>query len=94
MVNESTISKHIKNIFNEEELLEDSVVAKFATTASDGENYQVKHYNLKLIISLGYRVKFRITIHFWTLGNRPLKEYSLKSVITGAVHSRKGVCKF
>ena len=53
----SVISRHIKNIFAEAELEEHSVVAKFATTATDGKTYQVDHYNLDVIISVGYRVK-------------------------------------
>lgn len=52
-----TIGKHINNIFKERELSEDSVVAKFATTATDGKVYQVDYYNLDAIISVGYRVK-------------------------------------
>ena len=53
----STISRHIKNIFTEGELNRGAVVAKFATTASDGKTYQVDYYNLDVIISVGYRVK-------------------------------------
>ena len=53
----SVISRHIRNIFDEGELLPKGVVAKFATTASDGKTYQVEHYNLDIIISVGYRVK-------------------------------------
>ena len=53
----SVISRHIRNIFNESELQEESVVAFFATTADDGKNYQVKYYNLDVIISVGYRKK-------------------------------------
>ena len=53
----STISRHIKNIFDEAELDAKSVVAKNATTASDGKTYQVDYYNLDVIISVGYRVK-------------------------------------
>lgn len=51
------ISRHIKNIFLEEELNKTSVVANFATTALDGKIYQVDYYNLDVIISVGYRVK-------------------------------------
>ena len=64
----STISRHIKNIFSEGELVRDSVVANFATTAVDGKTYQVDYYNLDVIISVGYRVKskrgtqFRINV--------------------------------
>ncbi len=53
----STISRHIKNVFAEGELPQESVVAKFATTAADGKTYQVDYYNLDVIISVGYRVK-------------------------------------
>jgi len=53
----STISEHIKHIFEEKELDENSVVRKFRTTASDGKNYEVNFFNLDVIISVGYRVK-------------------------------------
>jgi len=53
----STISRHIKNIFSEGELVRESVVANFATTAADGKTYQIDYYNLDVIISVGYRVK-------------------------------------
>ncbi len=52
-----TIGKHINNVFKEGELDKSSVVAKFATTATDGKTYQVEYYNLDVIISVGYRVK-------------------------------------
>jgi len=55
--NKRTISEHIINIFNENELEENSVVRNFRTTASDGKNYNTKYYNLDVIISIGYRVK-------------------------------------
>ena len=74
----STISRHIKNIFEEGELQRNSVVAKFATTASDGKTYQVDHYNLDVIISIGYRVKSHRGTQFriWAMGI--LKEYMKK----------------
>ena len=53
----SNVSEHIKHIFEEGELQEDAVVRKFRTTAADGKNYQVLHYNLDVIIALGYRVQ-------------------------------------
>lgn len=55
-VDKRTVSEHLRNIFSSRELDEDSVVRKFRTTADDGKNYQVKHYNLDAIISVGYRV--------------------------------------
>lgn len=74
----STISKHIKNIFTECELQRNSVVSKFATTASDGKTYQVDYYNLDVIISVGYRVKSHRGTQFriWAMGI--LKEYMKK----------------
>ena len=53
----ATVSEHIINIFEEGELHENSVVRKFRTTAADGKNYNTNHYNLDVIISVGYRVK-------------------------------------
>ena len=72
-----TIGKHISNVLKEE-LRSVSVVAKFATTASDGKVYQVEYYNLDLIISVGYRVKSERGIQFRLWANKVLKEYLLK----------------
>lgn len=52
-----TISEHIRNVFDEGELSEESVIRNLRITAADGKNYQVVHYNLDVIISVGYRVK-------------------------------------
>ncbi|MCQ2398760.1 MAG: virulence RhuM family protein [Sphaerochaetaceae bacterium] len=74
----STISRHIKNIFDEGELEQNSVVAKFATTASDGKTYQVDFYNLDVIISVGYRVKSQRGVQFRIWASNVLKEYMKK----------------
>lgn len=74
----STISRHIKNIFEERELQQDSVVAKFATTASDNKTYQVDYYNLDVIISVGYRVKSIQGTKFRIWATERLKEYLVK----------------
>jgi len=71
-----TIGKHINNALYEE--LDDSVVAKFATTASDGKVYQVDYYNSDMIISVGYRVKSKNGIIFRRWANKILKDYMLK----------------
>jgi len=71
-----TIRKHINSALAEE--LDNSVVAKFATTASDGKNYQVTYYNLDMIISVGYRVKSQNGIIFRRWANSVLKEYLIK----------------
>lgn len=74
----STISRHIKNIFNEGELIRNSVVANFATTAADGKTYQVDYYNLDVIISVGYRVKSLRGTQFRIWASNVLKEYMRK----------------
>lgn len=74
----SVIGKHIRNIFKEEELVKDSVWAKFAYTAADGKTYQVDYYNLDVIISVGYRVKSKQGTRFRQWANQVLKEYILK----------------
>ncbi len=57
---------------------EDSVVRKFRTTGADGKNYNITHYNLDMIISLGYRVKSRIATNFRRWATERLKEYMIK----------------
>ena len=74
----ANVSEHIKNIFEEGELDRDSVVRKFRTTASDGKNYNVYHYNLDMIISLGYRIKSSVATRFRIWATERLKEYMLK----------------
>ena len=76
--NKSTISRHIKNVFESGELRQDSVVAFFATTASDGKVYQVAYYNLDMIISVGYRVNSYRGVQFRIWATQVLKEYLIK----------------
>ncbi|MFN8206182.1 MAG: virulence RhuM family protein [Bacteroidales bacterium] len=73
-----TISEHIGNIFKEGELVENSVVRNFRTTASDGKSYDVSHYNLDVIISVGYRVKSLQGTQFRIWATQRLKEYIVK----------------
>ena len=70
-----TISKHISNVFKEGELERNSVVANFATTAADGKTYQVEHYNLDVIISVGYRVKSKRGTQFRIWATYVLRQY-------------------
>jgi len=71
----SVVSRHLRNVFAEGELSRESVVAKFATTADDGKTYQVDHYNLDVIISIGYRVKSLEGVRFRQWSSRILKDY-------------------
>jgi prophage maintenance system killer protein len=73
-----TIGKHINNVFTEGELTQNSVVAKIATTANDGKSYQVEHYNLDVIISVGYRVKSKRGTQFRQWATQRLKDYLVK----------------
>ena len=72
-----TIRKHINNAIREE-LAGEVVVAKFATTALDGKIYQVEHYNLDMIISVGYRVKSNRGVEFRKWANKVLKQYIIQ----------------
>jgi hypothetical protein len=75
-----TIGKHVNNALTEE-LRDFSVVAKFATTAADGKTYQMEHYNLDMILSVGYRVKSEQGIRFRRWATRVLKEFLLRGYV-------------
>ena len=75
------IGQHLKNIFDEAELDENSVVKKFFTTASDGKRYQTNFYNLDAIISVGYRVKSHVATRFRQWATEQLREYLIKGFV-------------
>ncbi|MCK5111462.1 MAG: virulence RhuM family protein [Arcobacteraceae bacterium] len=77
-VDRTVITKHLKNIFESEELEEDSVSAKIAHTAEDGKNYNTKFYNLDAILSVGYRVNSSQATQFRIWATKILKEYIIK----------------
>ena len=75
------ISSHIKNIFDEEELIENSTVKEFLTVQKEGNRNverKVKYYNLDMIISLGYRIKSKVATNFRKWATEILKEYMIK----------------
>ncbi|MEI7621435.1 MAG: virulence RhuM family protein, partial [Candidatus Moraniibacteriota bacterium] len=74
----ANVSEHAKHIFQEGELSRESVVRKFRTTATDGKQYDVEHYNLDMIISLGYRIKSLVATKFRIWATRRLNEYIVK----------------
>ena len=74
----ANVSEHIKHIFEDGELEEESVVRKFRTTAADGKSYNVTFYNLDMIISLRYRFRSVIATHFRRWATERLKEYIIK----------------
>jgi hypothetical protein len=75
------IGQHLKNIFKEGELKENSVVKKFFTTAADGKKYQTSFYNLDAIISVGYRVKSHVATRFRQWATRHIKEFIVKGFV-------------
>ena len=77
----SSISEHIKNIFSEDELDENSVVRKIRTTAADGKNYLVSYYSLDVILAVGFRVRSPRGTQFRQWANNTLKEYLQKGFI-------------
>lgn len=77
-VNVPAISKHFKNIFETNELEESSVISKMETTAKDGKNYKTNFYNLKAIVSVGYRVNSHRAIEFRKWATNILHEYIIK----------------
>lgn len=80
-VERSVVTKHLRNIFNENELDQDSVCANFAHTASDGKSYKTQFYNLDAIISVGYRVNSRRATQFRQWATRILREFAVKGYV-------------
>ena len=77
-VETNTINYHIKKIFEDSELSEDSVIRKFRITASDGKSYDTKHYNLQMIIAVGFKVNSERAVQFRKWVNTIAKEYTIK----------------
>ena len=80
-VERSVATKHLKNIFKENELQEDSVCAKFAHTAADGKTYNTKFYNLDAIISVGYRVNSVRATQFRQWATKVLKTFTIQGYV-------------
>ena len=77
-VETNTINYHIKKIFEDSELSEDSVIRNFRITASDGKSYDTKHYNLQMIIAVGFKVNSERAVQFRKRVNSIAKEYTIK----------------
>ncbi len=88
------VSLHLKNIFESNELDENSVTEVFSTTASDGKNYKVKHYNLDAIISVGYRVNSAKATQFRIWATQALKEYIIKGFVLDDNRLKQGQAVF
>lgn len=77
-VETNTVNYHLKKIFQDSELDENSVVRNFRITASDGKNYTTKHYNLSAIIAVGYKVNSERAVQFRKWATRIVQEFTLK----------------
>ena len=75
------ISKHLKNIFDEGELIENRVISEMETTASDGKNYQTKYYSLDAVISVGYRVNSIRATQFRQWATSVLREFAIRGYV-------------
>jgi len=80
-INVATVNEHLKNIFKTHELEEDAVIRKFLITASDGKNYNTKHYNLEVIISLGYRINSNKATEFRRWATQVLKTFTVRGYV-------------
>ncbi|MFZ4580940.1 MAG: virulence RhuM family protein, partial [Myxococcota bacterium] len=86
----SVISRHIKNVFEEGELAPEAAVAFFATTAADGKTYRVEHFNLDVIISVGYRVKSQQGTQFRIWATQRLREFLVKGFLLDDDRFKRG----
>ncbi len=77
-INVRTVSDHLKKIFSDNELEENSVVRKFRITATDGKNYNTKHYNLSAIIAVGYKVNSERAVLFRKWATQIVQEFTIK----------------
>lgn len=84
------ISKHLKNVFESGELLEDRVISKMETTAVDGKNYRTNFYNLDAIIAVGYRVNSQRATQFRIWATRTLKEFIIKGFVLDDERLKQG----
>lgn len=84
------ISLHLKNIFKEEELIEDSVTEVFSATASDGKNYNTKHYNLDAIIAVGYRINSKRATAFRRWATNILRDYAIRGYVIDKERMKNG----
>jgi hypothetical protein len=76
-----TVNYHLKKVFSDSELEEDSVIRNFRITAADGKNYNTKHYNLSAIIAVGYTVNSERAVQFRKWATTVIKEYTIKAYV-------------
>lgn len=85
-----TINYHVKKIFNDSELQEDSVIRKFRITAADGKSYSTNHYSLEMIISVGFKVNSERAVQFRKWVNQIAKDYTIKGWVMDDERLKRG----
>lgn len=89
-VETNTINYHIKKIFEDSELTEDSVIRNFRITAADGKTYDTKHYNLQMIIAVGFKVNSERAVQFRKWVNQIAKDYTIKGWVLDSDRLKNG----
>ena len=89
-VDVQTINYHIKKIFEDSELTEDSVIRKFRITAEDGKSYDTMHYNLQMIIAVGFKVNSERAVQFRKWINQIAKDYTIKGLALDSDRLKNG----
>ena len=84
------INQHLKRIFDDGELVENSVIKKYLITAADGKNYQTNHYNLQAIIAVGFKVNNERAVQFRKWANGIVKDYTIKGWIMDDERLKRG----
>lgn len=85
-----TINEHLKNIFGTGELEENSVIRKFLITAEDEKKYETKHYNLEVIIALGYRINSERATNFRRWATQVLKDFAIRGYVLDDIRLKNG----
>lgn len=84
------INKHLKNIFDSEELVESSVISILETTTADGKSYQTRYYSLDAIIAVGYRVNNNQATQFRIWATKTLREFIIKGFVMDDERLKRG----
>lgn len=91
-VSVSAINQHLKRIFEDNELIEESVIKKYLITASDGKSYSTKHYNLQAIIAVGFKVNNERAVRFRKWAGQIVKDYTIQGWTMDKERLKKGIC--
>lgn len=89
-VSVQNVGQHIKKIFDDGELMVDSVIKDFFITASDGKNYNTRHYNLQMIISVGFKINNECAVQFRKWASQIVKDYTIQGWVMDKERLKKG----